>query len=789
MHSVSSLYNRLVAEEDHKFDARVEIAGVDYVYNGNLRSLITRAHTFGSDTIQLGKADSREIELEIFGNSSRIPRNAQMNVYVRAMNAEETDTSEWIPKGVFFIDVRSKDSEEIDGDEVISITGMDAMMRGEHMFSTFPDSWLERGKTTAIEAMEYAAQQIGVTIDSRTYNLMSRNFDILLPTQYTIRETLRYIAALYGGSFIINDYGYLQLICPWSTGANCDLGVNAQGLRVFPPYSSCTGIRMLIASDGYTTRRKKINDDGTEGEEEVDCYFAGDESGYVFNIDCPWATQEQANWLYYRMAGYVYVPYQGTTGEIDPKYEIGDTVTVSNPRGGSVSGGIYSQEFTFGKYLTCDFGAPGEEEIDHEYAYESSTDRQYTRRLYNAEATLVIHQDEIMARVTKTGGDEDSTFGWVLESDHWDVFSGSPDNVVLHVDKDGLTVKGDGEFSGYLTSAEIYIPTYDDWNFKVDRAGNMYANSAEVTGLIRANGGIYVGDEIVATRADLEEIRQLTGGQYGSGNAMLNSLRAANSYNKAILEGSEYPDYFRAKTIVGVDSISCSGTINGRIRATSIIAAPIDSGGEDVELTTHSHTIGFDEDDGKIELTIGGPSNDLRNKASFNIADTKKYKDMVSALTVKSITFTESAKETYYEIVATAKNAAGEELLHKTHSTDSTVYSNGRNSVTVSCTLSEGTLVTQYDQWRRMYVPKYIPVTGTATGSNGKTGSDTINVWVENIWSDAYYDGYAAGEAAHANDYSNGYDSGYDNGWSNGYNDGWYYGYEQGYADGSGVIY
>ena len=735
MHSVGSSYNQIVAQEGHKFETRVTIANnIEFVQKrdgrkGTLRSVVTRCHTFGTNTIQFGKADSREIELEIFGNSSRIPRNAKINVFVRAMSEDESSFSDWIPKGTFYIDTRSSDSQLINDDEVISIVGMDAMMRGEKLFDTFPSAWLQEGKTTAVAAMEYAAQCIGVTVDDRTYAIMNqRNFEIPLPTQYTIRETLGNIAALYGGSFIINDFGYLQLICPWRNTSVYNLGLNAQSLQIYPQYDECVGVRMLISEKGYKVKKPKS--DGSGEDEEIDCYVGGYESGgYVFDIECPWATQQQADWLYGKMSGYIYTPFQSEAGEVDPKVEIGDYVTVSSADGKSVTGGLFTQEITFGKYLTCDFGAPGEEEIDHEYQCESSADRKYTRRLYNAEATLEIHQDEIMARVTKTGGDEDSTFGWVLEADHWDIFSGSPDNVVLHVDKDGLTVKGDGEFTGTLSSAEIYIPSEENWNFKVDRSGHMTATNADISGIIRADGGIYVGEDAVATKDDLNAIRQLSGGQYSGGNAMLNSLQAANSYNKAISKNSgSYPDYFYAKMIVAGDGGFTSGKYY------------VNSGNDSTEydLASHEHNLSASENGDKIEISCGVPVKQGTSvKASFNIADTKKYKDMVSALTVKSITFETTANETYYTIVATAKNAAGESLLQRTENTDSTVWTNGYNEGVTS-------------QQARNYWHDDIYQEGVNSDEAKSTwinSAEAESYYRGVLWAEFYYDGYYQGLA------------------------------------------
>ena len=748
MHSVSSTYNQIVAQESHKFETRVTIANVEYVQKregrkGTLRSVITRGHTFGTNTIQFGKADSREIELEIFGNSSRIPRNAKIDVSVRAMTEDESSVSEWIPKGTFYIDTRSSDSQLINDDEVISIVGMDVMMRGEKLFDTFPNAWLQEGKTTAIAAMEYAARALRVTVDDRTYTIMNqRDFEIPLPTQYTIRETLGNIAALYGGSFIINDFGYLQLICPWRNTSVYDLGMNAQGLQVYPQYDECVGVRMLISEKGYKVKKPK--NDGSGEDEEIDCYVGGFESGgYVFEIECPWATQAQADWLYSKMSGYVYTPFQAEAGEVDPKVEIGDYVTVRSKDGKSATGGLFTQEITFGKYLTCDFGAPGEEEIDHEYQCESSADRKYTRRLYNAEATLAIHQDEILARVTKTGGEEgDSDFWWQLLDDRFRV--GSGDKEIFRVDRTGGFFDGDGNFTGKLSSAEIYIPSEEDWNFMVDSSGNMYARGADISGIIRADGGIYVGDQSVATSdqlaqimSDLRSAMTLQGGSYSGGTGLLNSLQAANNYNKAISRDSEsYPDYFYAQTIV-------AGT-HGFYSSKYYVNTGDDS--TEFDLAKHEHNLSASENGDKIEISCGKPVAS-GVKASFSIADTKKYKDMVSALTVKSITFEKTAKETFYEIKATAKNAAGEDLLTRTDNTDSTVWRNGYNDAqdryepkSVDFDISESSTGMYYEV--------------SVTVSNG-SGTELLKR-SSNSDTTVYFNGYRAAEAEHANDYQNG---------------------------------
>lgn len=677
---------------EYKFDVRVNIAGSyyylgtkghEYEASGTLISLVTRAHTFGTNTLTIGRADSREIELSLFGRSSRIPRNAEMNIEVKAVSADGNIESDWFPKGTFFIDTRSKDSQHINNEEVLHITGFDAMMRGECVFDEFPESYFPLvdvpadeggGHTTTYEIMRYAAaEKLLVSIDSWTESTVRGNsFDVPLPTQYSIREALQNVAALYGGSFIINDRGELQLITLWRDTTIYDLGVNCQGLTVYENYGGCTGIRMLVRDEGYRQ---------SEDEENVDYYYYGrygtgneaeaERTGYVYEIGSAWGTQAQAQWLYSQMQTRRYCPYEVTTGELDLRVEIGDQVSVGSPDGNSVTGGVYSQTIDFGPYITSDFGAPGEEEIDHEYSYQSSKDRNYTRRLYAAEATLSIHQDEIMARVKKVDGNEEESFGWSLQSDHWEVFAGEGDNrqVVLYVDKDGLQVYGGGTFTGTLEAGEIYIPNRDEYNFMVDRTGHMEARDAEVTGIIRAASFQTSGGEIVATLDDLNSIRALSGGSYG-GTGMLAALNAASKWGKATIQGTdEFPYSFKASVI----------------QAATACYSPHFYVGDDVpytDLRTHSHYIEFEEvSDGRIRLTIKGPSAGTQQQDSFNIAATRTYQDMVAALTVSSVNIgsSQTSDGKKYDISVYIRNAAGTLLVNPppTATTGDGVWWNG----------------------------------------------------------------------------------------------------------------
>ena len=706
-------YDDIISGEYH-FDVKVKVSenleyylgkkGHEYEASGSLISLVTRAHTFGTRTVQLGRADSREIELSLFGTSARIPRNAKMVVYVKAVSDEGLGETDWFEKGTFFIDTRSKDGQLINGEEVLYITGYDAMMRGECIFPEFdPDDFhyldgdeippepgaedqtpqRTDGYTTTYEILKYAAdKKLFVSIDEWTEdtisgeNLHNMNpngmcFKTPLPTQYSIREALQNIAALYGGSFIINDIGELELVTLWRDKSIYDLGSNCQNLTVYDQYRGCKGIRMLIKDEGYQPKGQ---------EEKVEYYFYGNQGpndevtperdGYVYEIGSPWGTQDQTEWLYRQMQTRRYWPFEALNAELDLRVEIGDRVNIRTSDGNGITeGGVYTQEITFGPYITSDFGGPGEEEIDHEYSYETSKDRNYTRRLYNAEALLSIHSDEIMARVTRESPEGQTGFWWKLLDDSFTIgneVDGNP-HTIFEVNSEG------GTFYGKLEAGEIYIPQQDDPNteenecvFMVDPEGKMEARNAIVHGTIQAEYFQTAEGLTVATTADLDEIRRFQEGYFGGG--MLGAMQAASLANKGFVgrNASVYPDALKVGELFANTVTGETVTAHDKMYSPSYIVGGTENpqGEGALDLATHGHAIVIDEVDGEIEIKIVNLGGNSYNSDSFSIASTRTYRNMVEALTVTHVDITctpiNGGKE--YLITVVPRNSSGQDV-------------------------------------------------------------------------------------------------------------------------------
>ncbi|MBQ9664291.1 MAG: hypothetical protein IJV40_14185 [Oscillospiraceae bacterium] len=404
MNNTSALYNSIISGS-HSFEVKVAIASAEYGMD-TLTALRTSRAAFGSGSPRLGLAAAGEISLSLFASSADIPRMAQLRPYVRCTDG--TRYSEWIPKGVYYVDTREADTAS----GILTLRGYDAMLKGEQNYPSTSHSW----PASDINVVNECAAVLGVSVDARTTALMTAGFSVPLPASLTVRETLQYIAALYGGSFVITDEGALRLVCLWDLSSSADLTVTGSNHRLVtsPAFPACTGVRFLL-----------------DNEQEV---FAGSATGYVYELSCPFATQAAANRLLSLMQGFVYRPYTAEAAVVDPAAEIGDTVSVS----GGLSG-LFSCDLSFDSLCAATLSAPEDEELDHEYPYTSPQERSFSRRLQNVQSELTLQAQAIAAKVSRTGGDA-SSFGWYLDADKFQLLADNA--VVMLVNRDGLSVQG-----------------------------------------------------------------------------------------------------------------------------------------------------------------------------------------------------------------------------------------------------------------------------------------------------------------------------------------------------------
>lgn len=234
MHTVSDLWQQMLADPAHAVEAKLKIAGVEYGEDKIVRkSLMVYGGLYS--TFGIGNCCARQIEFEIYPQGT-IPRQAQIEVYMRLRLGEQV--SEWVPKGVFFFSTRKTD--RVTG--VLSVHGYDAMLKAE-------ETWLDSSYDSktwpmpAATAVADIAARMGVAVDSRTV------LDAAFPMQYpvddkgdmTMREALGRIAVANAGNWTITDEGKLLLVGLNSMPAETHYLITETGSAI-----TFGGVRILV---------------------------------------------------------------------------------------------------------------------------------------------------------------------------------------------------------------------------------------------------------------------------------------------------------------------------------------------------------------------------------------------------------------------------------------------------------------------------------------------------------------------------------------------------------------
>lgn len=195
-----------------------------------LFSLSTKNPFFKDSSPCVGAATSGTVSIEMIAPFN-IPKKARICIYSRAVS--ESEKSEWVQQGVYFIDTRSQVHDER-GFDVLTIDGYDAMMLAE---VTYPSDsqhdypLLDKDMVQFIaDNMKIDADGSGISVDPRTWDMMTAGYSFPLPVGYSMREVLCMIAAAYAGNFVISPTGELRLVSMFD----------------LPPET-----RNLITEDGY----------------------------------------------------------------------------------------------------------------------------------------------------------------------------------------------------------------------------------------------------------------------------------------------------------------------------------------------------------------------------------------------------------------------------------------------------------------------------------------------------------------------------------------------------------
>lgn len=189
----------------------VDTGGADSGYAQDMLSTVsTYAATFQNNEPEVGSCVSREVSIKMLKPAARLQGLSRIAVYVRVFN--NTEVSEWLKQGVYFIDEIQEDIDEVHDLKWINLHGYDIILMAEQ---DYPGTGL-RWPALDIDVVQEIADFLGVSIDPRTYDVMTDANVVQYPSQYSCREVLGYIAAMYAGSFITNEAGELLLVQFWN---------------------------------------------------------------------------------------------------------------------------------------------------------------------------------------------------------------------------------------------------------------------------------------------------------------------------------------------------------------------------------------------------------------------------------------------------------------------------------------------------------------------------------------------------------------------------------------------
>ena len=313
-----------------------------------------------------------------------------------------------------------------------------------------------------------------------------------------------------------------------------------------------TEINVSPQFDNYSKVIIHVSDETT--------YESGNDTGRALEIDNPFGTQAMADNILQSLTGYQYQPSDVTGALLDPAAEMGDAV---NARGTYF--GMYARERTFGRLMKADVSAPHDEEINHEYQFESPERREFKRSIEDVKASLIIASDNIEAKVSQESPEGQTSFSWKLLSDShkWyangqEVMSGF--NISASAIWNNISSFGGSQSTGvYLGTNGIQLGQ----RFKVDTSGNVTATRLTVDTLYI--GGTAVSAATLNARANNGNSAYSwtsSNGSYCTGGAgygyNYNSAINGNSYSSGLR-----PNYISASYIKSTYSTFSQMTFNG----------------------------------------------------------------------------------------------------------------------------------------------------------------------------------------------------------------------------------
>lgn len=345
MHQTSDTYKKILAGK-HRVETVLQVgsnadAAVCWSIPGTVygADMITKISQKGDildrEAPGIGYFVARKLEITMLDPGKQVSTMGRLVPYSRLVS--DGGVSEWIPKGVFYVDTRKKAMVDAQA-ATVSVVAYDAGLKASIDYDGADLTW----PATDVQVVADIAGKIETAYDVSN---LTGGFTIAKPEEKTCCEVLRGIAALYGGNFTVDDCGVLRLL-PLQTAGTPE-PVKTETLKMGPASAAITGV---VLHDG-------------EGSK----YTAGD--GEMLETESPWASQAAAETALAAIDGYCYQAFNAKQAIIKPHMQLGDYIAA-----GTATGLMLSWNFDMDTYVG-DVGAPEEYETNRKYPYRTAASR------------------------------------------------------------------------------------------------------------------------------------------------------------------------------------------------------------------------------------------------------------------------------------------------------------------------------------------------------------------------------------------------------------------------------
>lgn len=215
--AASDLFYEITGTADYKTKCRLLIgkknASVDQMnaYGEDvLWKLKTVKNLFPDNTPGVGYCVAGEIDLELSLPSASIPRQAKLIPQLCVTTADGSKESEYLSKGIYYLDTREKIGDS--ANKRLAIHGYDAMLMAEQDYPASKLDWPAHPYDVVKEICAFLGWELEWTTDNNLQIESCMGYVVQYPGEYSCRETLGYIAAMFGGVFMINEDGQLELV-------------------------------------------------------------------------------------------------------------------------------------------------------------------------------------------------------------------------------------------------------------------------------------------------------------------------------------------------------------------------------------------------------------------------------------------------------------------------------------------------------------------------------------------------------------------------------------------------